>query len=318
VRFAWTEDQVAFRDAARELLAKECPPSVVRAASDAPAGQLDRGVWASLDGMGVLSVLVPEADGGLGLDELFLVPVLEEAGRAALPHPIVETALVAAPLGITGRMVTASFGFDWTPCALDADAALVERDGALYLVEPVTAEPVESVDRARRLGSVVVEADRTLVTTDPAVVASAFDRGVLGAAAQLVGLSWAMLDLAVAHVVERHQFGVPIGSFQAVKHHLANARIAIEFAAPAVARAAWSVARGAPTRERDVSMAKALASDAAATTGRAALQCHGAIGYTVEHDLHLYLKRSWALARSWGDRSFHADRVGRALRATGS
>jgi alkylation response protein AidB-like acyl-CoA dehydrogenase len=136
---------------------------------------------------------------------------------------------------------------------------------------------------------------------------------VLGTAAQLIGLSHVMLELTVAYVRERVQFGVPVGSFQAVKHHLANARLAIEFAEPAVARAAWSVAHDEPTRERDVSMAKALATDAADTTGRAALQCHGAIGYTVEHDLHLYLKRSWALSRTWGDRAFHADRVATAL-----
>lgn len=303
MRFAWTDDQLAFRDAVRELLDKECDPR----------GPFDRGIWTSLDGMGVLSVLVPEADGGLGLDECSLVPVLEETGRAALPHPIVETAMVAAPLGITDRIVTAAFGSDRAPCAADADAAVVERDGSLFLVEPVEAEPVDTVDPNRRLGE--VRGTGVLVTDDPAVVGLAFDRGVLGTAAQLVGLSWAMLDLAVAHVTDRHQFGVPVGSFQAVKHHLANARIAIEFAAPAVARAAWSTATDQPPRPRDVSMAKALASDAAATTGRAALQCHGAIGYTVEHDLHLYLKRSWALARSWGDRSFHADRVGRSIGA---
>src|SRR5687767_11500731 len=98
MRFALSDDQVAFRDAVKELLAKEATPAVVRAAWTAPEGQLDRGVWASLDAMGVLGVLVPEADGGLGLDETFLVPILEEAGRVALPHPIVETAMVAAPL----------------------------------------------------------------------------------------------------------------------------------------------------------------------------------------------------------------------------
>ena len=85
------------------------------------------------------------------------------------------------------------------------------------------------------------------------------------------------------------------------------------FARPAVHRAAHSLATGADTRSRDVSMAKAMASDAAAFVGRRALQCHGAIGYTVEHDLHLYLKRTWALARSWGDAASHRTRVAAAL-----
>lgn len=296
MRFAWTDDQVAFRDAARDLLTKG-------------------GEWSDLEAMGVPSVLVPESDGGLGLDECFLVPVLEETGRVALAAPIVETAMVAAPLGVTGRLVTASWRGEPAPWVADAEAALVVDDDAVRLLDPVDAEPLDVVDPGRRAGRLRVDG-ATVVTDDPAAVALAFDRAVLGSAAQLVGLSRTMLDLAVAHVTDRHQFGVPIGSFQAVKHHLANARIAIEFAAPAVARAAWSTAHEAPTRARDVSMAKALATDAATVTGRAALQCHGAIGYTVEHDLHLSLKRSWALARSWGDRSFHADRVGRAIGAT--
>jgi alkylation response protein AidB-like acyl-CoA dehydrogenase len=154
-----------------------------------------------------------------------------------------------------------------------------------------------------------------LVADDPAAVRLAFDRGALGTAAVLVGLGQAMLDLTVGYVTERHQFGVPIGSFQAVKHHLADAALALEFARPAVWRAAWSVAHDEPTRARDVSMAKAMAGDAAELVGRQALQCHGAIGYTVEADLHLYLKRTWALARSWGDSAFHTDRVADALGA---
>ena len=135
-----------------------------------------------------------------------------------------------------------------------------------------------------------------------------FDRGVLGVAAQQCGLADRMLELTVDYVKEREQFGVPIGSFQAVKHHLADARLALEFARPLVYRAA--VARS--TRSH-VSMAKAKADDAALLAGRVALQCHGAIGYTTEYDLHLYMKRAWALAGSWGDARLHRARVGRAI-----
>jgi alkylation response protein AidB-like acyl-CoA dehydrogenase len=136
---------------------------------------------------------------------------------------------------------------------------------------------------------------------------------VFGTAAVLVGLGQRMLDLTVAYVAEREQFGVPIGSFQAVKHHLADALKELSFARPTVYRAAHSLATGAATRSRDVSMAKAMASDAARFVGRIALQCHGAIGYTVEHDLHLYLKRTWALATAWGNAAWHRDRVARAI-----
>jgi alkylation response protein AidB-like acyl-CoA dehydrogenase len=122
-----------------------------------------------------------------------------------------------------------------------------------------------------------------------------------------------MLELTADYVGDRRQFGVAVGSFQAVKHHLANARIALEFARPLVYRAAASIAAGDADTSVHVSMAKSKADTAAQQTARAALQCHGAIGYTTEYDLHLYLKRSWALARAWGDAAWHRRRVGRAI-----
>lgn len=289
MRFAWTDDQLAFRDAARDLLAKG-------------------GGWSDLDAMGVPAVLVSEADGGLGLDECFLVPVVEEAGRVALPEPLVETALVGAPLGV-GGLAAAAWRDEPVPWAAQADAVVLVDDAVRLVRAPVAFEPLAAVDPERRLARVDTSGAEPLAG-DPAL---AFDRAVLGQSAFVVGLARGMLDLAVTHVTGRHQFGVPIGSFQAVKHHLAGARIAIEFAAPAVARAAWSVAHDEGTRARDVSMAKCLAVDAASVAGRASLQCHGAIGYTVEHELHRFLKRSWAVARAWGDRAFHAGRVERAL-----
>jgi len=324
VRFGFDDDQLAFRDAARDLLDKECPSDVVRAAGEAPPGRLDRGVWDRLAAMGVLATLVPEDGGGLGLDERSLVLVLEEAGRAGLPHPLVETAAVAAPLlptlaGDVG-MIASDLGGPHVACAADADRLLLHdpAGGGLHLVDPrdpgVTLTPVATVDPGRRAATVAwAPHPDTLVTADPAAVAAARDRGAWGAAALLVGLGRRMLDLTVAYVGERHQFGVPVGSFQAVKHRLADAHKDLAFARPAVQRAAHSLATGAATTGRDVAMAKALASDAARGAGRAALQCHGAIGYTVEHDLALYLKRTWALAVAWGDAAHHRDRVATAI-----
>src|SRR5439155_24977645 len=108
----------------------------------------------------------------------------------------------------------------------------------------------------------------------------------------------------------REQFGRPVGSFQAVKHHLADVLVQLELARPVVYRAAWSLAHRLPERSTHVSMAKACASDAAGEAARAALQCHGAIGYSFEHDLHLWMKRAWALARTWGDAAWHRARIG--------
>ena len=122
-----------------------------------------------------------------------------------------------------------------------------------------------------------------------------------------------MIEMTAEYAREREQFGQPIGSFQAVKHLLADALLRLEFARPAVYRAAWSVAHGEPTRARDASMAKAFASEAARAAARVALQVHGAIGYTWEHDLHLWMKRAWALAAAWGDAAWHRERVAQWL-----
>jgi alkylation response protein AidB-like acyl-CoA dehydrogenase len=116
-----------------------------------------------------------------------------------------------------------------------------------------------------------------------------------------------MIEMTVDYVKERKQFGVPVGSYQAVKHHLANAHLKIEYARPVVYRAAYDPSR------RDVSFAKVYANDAAALAARVALQCHGAIGYSFEYDLHLWMKRAWVLQLSWGDSAFHRDRVADAV-----
>ena len=134
-------------------------------------------------------------------------------------------------------------------------------------------------------------------------------RAAVATAAQLLGLSDRMITLAADYARERPQFGRPIGSFQAVKHLLAGAQVQLEFARPVVYGAAWSLAHGTPDAARLTSMAKASASDAATEAARVSLQVHGAIGYTWECDLHLFLKRAWALAEAWGDAGHHRSLV---------
>jgi hypothetical protein len=129
----------------------------------------------------------------------------------------------------------------------------------------------------------------------------------------LVGLADRMIEMAAEYARQRHQFGKPIGSFQAVKHLLADALLQVEFAKAPLYRAAWSLSTDAPTAARDVSMAKALANDAAHRTTRATVQVHGAIGYTWECDLHLWMKKAWALQRAYGDTRFHRRRVADAV-----
>ncbi|HEX6311883.1 MAG TPA: acyl-CoA dehydrogenase family protein [Acidimicrobiia bacterium] len=310
MRFAFTDDQLELRDAVRDFLEKECPPALVREAWTNTSGR--SGLWGQLGAMGVLGVLAPAAEGGLGGTFLDLVLLLEETGRAALPEPVVEHAAVALPeLGDAGAAAAGALtvttglpGSHLVPYADTADVLLLDGE----LVERAAIDPVrrESVDGARRLFA---------VGRGPFSIGSGgwFERGALGTAAQLLGLAQAMLDTTVEYAKARHQFGVPIGSFQAIKHKLADVRLALEFARPVVYRAAYSLTHADPQGSVHVSMAKAYASDAAQLAARHALQVHGAIGYSYEHDLHLWMKRTWALASSWGDAAWHRDRVGRAI-----
>ena len=320
MRFAFSAEQRQFQRTMRELLTRACPPSEVRAAWTHETGR-SPARWKQLCDVGVVGLTVPAECGGLGGDALDWVLPLEESGRAALPEPLLETTAVAAPLLAAvsptsawlpriadgSAIVTASVTKD-APLVADAHVAnlLLLRDGdALHALPHDRARltPHKSVDGARRLFAIDwTPTQTTLLTADAVeVLADAADRGALAAAAQLLGLGARMLDLTVEYVKVRRQFGQAVGTFQAVKHQLADALVALELARPLVYHAAYALARLQPERTIAVAMAKAAASDAAARAGRAALQCHGAIGYSFEHDLHLYLKRAWALAAAWGD-----------------
>ena len=148
-----------------------------------------------------------------------------------------------------------------------------------------------------------------------AAAARAREAGTLACAAQLLGAGRALLEASVRQATQRTQFGQPIGSFQAVKHHLADVAIGLEFARPLLdAAAAAALTEGPrPTAARDVSAAKIACTDAAYRAARAALQVHGAIGYTQEHDLHLWLTKVRALAGAWGSQAEHRARVMAAL-----
>jgi alkylation response protein AidB-like acyl-CoA dehydrogenase len=285
VRFAFDAEQLEFRDAARNLLEKECPPSAVRAAWSNDTGRVP-GLWGRLVEMGMFE-----------LDEVDSILVLEETGRACVPEPVVE----AWALGRTD----ATLALDSTPFALYADTVdliVVQRDEDL--VRASLGERRPSVDGSRRLFE--VHDDGEISDLDLAAVS---ERASLAAAAQLVGLAQQMLDLSVGYVGQREQFGKPVGSFQAVKHHLADVALRLEFARPCVHRAAWVLANEPAETQVAVSLAKAQASDAAVLAARKALQVHGAIGYTVEYDLHMWMKRAWALAAAWGDAAWHRNRV---------
>jgi alkylation response protein AidB-like acyl-CoA dehydrogenase len=202
----------------------------------------------------------------------------------------------------------------WLPLAADADAA-----GLVLVAEPGSVR-VGTVGHSHRS----VEAARTvsqvsggdLIAAGPAVteaLARALDCGALACAAQLLGAGRALLELTALHARQRVQFGQPIGSFQAVKHHLADVLIGLEFARPLLFGAAIALATESADAGRDVSAAKVACADAASLAARIALQVHGAIGYTAEHDVSMYLTKIRALAPAWGSQALHRARLLAAL-----
>lgn len=300
MRFAPDPEQVAFAQALRDMLGCAEVPSVVRAwATGDPAP--GRKLWVRLTELGLAE---------LAADPAGLVLAFEELGRAAVPGPYVESVAVLPALlpdAQPDAIATLAMPPD-VPFALDAPVA-----DAVYLVdgrELCRAEirgTVESVDKARLLADVAPS--EPLAEVDPS---AAFERGALATAAQLHGLGVALVDRAVAYAKQRVQFGEPIGRFQAVKHQLADATVALELARPLLFGAALRL--DSATASRDVSAAKIACTDAANLAARSALQVHGAIGYTAEYDLALWLTKVRALVYTWGTQRFHRDRVLTALR----
>lgn len=333
MRFAFSPEQLEFQRVVNDLLKKECPPAVVRGAWTNKSGR-SNGVWAKLAEQGVTGLTIPEAHGGLSMNELDAVLLCEAVGRAALPEPFVETVLVVAPaIAASGNAelqktwlpklasgeVVAAFAGDTEKFTLGANEAgvfLFKKKETLYVCarEHVQLSRLQqSVDRSRRLYRVKWSAEKAAVIAETEQAELAFQRAVLGTAAVLLGLSGAMLDMTVDYVKTRKQFGAPVGSFQAIKHHLADALIKLEFAKPMVYRAAYSLANKVEDRNVHVSMAKHYAGEAAEFISKVALQCHGAIGYTTEYDLHMWLKRAWALEKAYGDAAWHRERVARRI-----
>jgi alkylation response protein AidB-like acyl-CoA dehydrogenase len=330
MRLAPEQDALDFAASVRDLLAEVAGPEALRAAWDDDDGRIP-GVWKRLAETGLLGLTLPDSYGGSGADLTTLLPSLVVLGRAALPEPVVETVVGATLLAEAGGDVAE----EWLPKvaagdaviavglgpgelvsgALWADLLIVRDKAGVTRVVPsadVDLTPAVSVDRGVRLASASIEAGRGAVVGQ-AEVDKAFDFGAVAVAAQLTGAAEVLLDASVGYAKTREQFGVVIGSFPAIKHQLADTYVANSFAAPVVARAAWSVAQGSPTRSRDASHAKYAATVAAQRAARTALQVHAGIGYTFEHDLHMWMKRTWTLASLWGTKEWHRERVAQAV-----
>ncbi|GAC68449.1 acyl-CoA dehydrogenase [Gordonia soli] len=309
------EDLASSLDA---MLTKSDLPSVIRAWS---AGDRDpaRKVFAHLTDAGVSGLLIDESHGGSSAGAIEMVVALEQLGRHAVPGPLAES-IAAVPVLLRsadaedrlsalaeGALATCAIP-PLAPFAADAETATA------YLVDEgrvSTASPTDtraSVDATRTVSR--LEADSVIATDVDA--GPAIDVAVLATAAQLLGLASTMLAIAAEYAQARKQFGRAIGSFQAVKHHLADVAIAIEMARPLVHGAALGIDGQVPEGtdvHRDVSAAKVAAGDAANLSARRALQVLGAIGYTAEHDLSLYLTKTRALLGAWGTAATHRHRI---------
>jgi len=322
MQFAFTQVQTAINEAAREMLLDSCTPADIRQLLD--SGQaIDAERWAAIRDMGLIGMLAPAAAGGLGLGLTDFVAIAEAAGYVALPEPLVEQAGIAVPLlaeladdrgwlarALAGELV--AVGHPLNPWVADADGAgalLLADDDDLHLVERagVSLTRQDSFDPCRRLFS--VDWSPFPATKVASGWGTAAGRGALFAAAQMLGVAQRAVDMAVAYARDRMQFGKPIGSYQAVKHLLADAQVKIEFARPVVHAAAAELPLGTlPARAR-LAHAVIVAAEAVDLATRNAVQVHGAMGMTWEVDLHFWVKRGLALQRSWGTSAHHGETV---------
>ena len=338
--FTFTEDQIAFRDSVSRFLMTEAAPELLRDIWETETGRSPE-LWAKIAEQGLMGLSAPEADGGMGMGDIDWALLLQEVGYYALPDSLTDTAYVAVgmlsalPEGHGARAwqariaegsCRAAVGHSVNPHVADAalaDVLLLPHATAvgmeLHLVLPQQCQitALHSIDASRRLCKVEWTASDATRILDAVHAQKVWDqageRGALAAAAQMLGLSQRMLDLSVDYVAQRKQFDKVIGSFQAVQHHLADMVTKIEFAKPVLYRAFYALQHDEADLAVRISHAKLQCSEASWFASRNSLQVHGAMGYTWEVDLQMFMKRAWVLDSAWGDKGFHSARLTQGL-----
>jgi alkylation response protein AidB-like acyl-CoA dehydrogenase len=346
MNFSLTDDQEAIKRTAREFLAARYKPEEVRRlATEDERGFTDE-QWSQIAELGWPGLVVSEEDGGHGLGMVELTIVQEELGYALAPSPFlsnVSAALLLAgasdavrsewlkPLaagekrgtvaavngdpGLTADGSKLSGTKVAVADAASADFIVVAAPGDEHFVaatdaDGLTIEAAESLDPTRKLYTVRFEGvDGTPLGADAAAIERAQHAIAVAIAAESVGVAQRTLEMAVEYAKERKQFGRPIGAYQAVSHMCAQMLLETDGARGLTLYAAWALDHEPETAPLAASMAKAYASDAGWRVCTSALQVHGGIGFTWEHDLHFFLKRGKANAHAWGDSRWHRERV---------
>ena len=369
------DEQTMLRDTAKDFVAEHAPVSHLRALRDADdATGFSRDLWKQFAEMGLNGILIPEAQGGLGLGHVEAGVVLEEIGRNLSPSPFLATAVAAVEAlkgsaqaerwfpGIVAGDTVAALAIDEGPKHRDRIAMTAERSGNgfrltgtkqfvahghvadLLIVAARTAgsaddengvtlfavpreaggldaspERLADASLAARMtfDGVEVDADAVIGEVDAGrdPLGRLLRAGRTGAAAELLGVGGGAMDITVSYLKERKQFGVTIGSFQALQHRAAHLYSEMEVARAAVLKAQQlldAAGTGGTNADEAVSIAKAMTGMATTLSVQEGIQMHGGIGMTDEYDIGFYMKRARVLAEMFGDIGFHADRLARA------
>jgi len=298
-----TEERELLAETVAALVTKHASPAAVRSAMESDRGY-DESLWQLLcEQVGAAALVVPEELGGAGGELADAATVLQELGRAVVPSPLLgttlaELALLAVPEPDAETLASLAEGSSIGALVLDAgyvvngdiaDVVVAAADGQLSRWTRFTAQPVATMDPTRRLARLQPE-DTVALGPDPGLA----DSAAILLAAEQIGAAERCLELTVEYAKNRVQFGRPIGSFQALKHRMADLYVAI-----AAARAVVAEACDDPT-PTNAATARLAASEALCKVAAEGIQLHGGIAITWEHDMHLYFKRAHGSAQLLG------------------
>ena len=329
--FGLTDDQQDIQRTAHDMLDDRARPERVR--EHAEAGTTDEALWKELCELGWPGIAISEEHGGQGLGPIELSILCEELGRTLAPVPFLPSVLAAGLIGqagsseqqarwlpglASGETIGALGVADGDSAELviggtQADVIVLLRDdqASLLMREQADVTRSDSIDSTRSTARVTAPED----AGEPLAgdVSAGVDRGLVAISSELVGVSERALAMTIDYVKERHQFGVPVGSFQAVSHRCADMLLETEKARSTTAQAAWTAEADPERLPEAAAMAKAVASQAGREVTAAAIQMHGGIGFTWEADVHWLYKRAQLDAELLGGAKRHRARLAEIL-----